>query len=456
MNSNADNVIFKQPYQSRNRKPKMALHKNRQRAVTTITTTKRLSQREALVKLIPRELRDICRIHICRDHRFQPSKKQLIKIMFESCLFKCIEIVFDAFTGFRHKKWKLSKDTIEYLIEVARKRTRPLLPENMYNRDITQRERCFQALREIGCIPWMGRIKLTKYGNKNNNKEEAPKDAGAFSKTQQPRKYGIPVIWGFGSRSDKSARTILYTWFVGDLETGEGVRTACGEPGCVNPTHLYKTTKIGRQQKSEVTIPSTMDKMINAMRNRVLFPMKKTKLTTTTTRSQIQKQAVLPRIGNSSDIEEDEEKEESEYLNLERPIAPVTSLSSLSLSPNKITAGDESDTETDTEWDDYTTDQWLEKLKEYDGFEDCFFSRNTIETGGVGEEQRRNLKRKTNTFLTSNNNDGDGSSSSSNNDDFSDLSYCFSSDSVNKRVRVVCGSGQIRDSEESFDFVRNI
>jgi len=94
------------------------------------------------------------------------------------------------------------------------------------------------SLREIGCVPWMGRWN-----------------------------GGVPAVWGFGSKSLKSAIRVMYEWFVGPIPRGHWVHMACGERGCTNPTHMY-ISKCKRALPAR--IDSTMTRMVEALKTMVL------------------------------------------------------------------------------------------------------------------------------------------------------------------------------------------
>jgi hypothetical protein len=147
------------------------------------------------------------------DNRYPAdTKRQASRLMAESCLEKAWNTAVEYST-----EWGLSAP-----------------PKN---------------LGEVGCVPWMGQWR------------GSPK---------------IPVIWGFGSRSCKSARCVLYEWFVGPIPNGCVVRTMCGERGCVNPAHMrcgrlplspipFSPNPLLPKNPKEVCIASTMAKMVEAL-----------------------------------------------------------------------------------------------------------------------------------------------------------------------------------------------
>jgi len=319
-----------------------------------------------------------------------PTRKQMVKMMLESCLFRSIETVFDAFTGHRHPDWILKPETEAYLESVVLGNTQ---------KGLDREKACREALLDIGCIPWLGKVKMKRGSCDGKKTIPTPRKHSDDSNYVPPRRRGFPVI---SMRSKwTSARALIYLWFVGPLDKRKVVRTRCGEQGCVNPTHLYLTRSRGIQKAKDVVIDSSMDRMVRALRARVLFgelgTKEKNKDPGSASAGPFRRCTIVEQTEQPLDGDENSMYTDStvKILRVHKPHRQViedpvmVELNCMSTNrPNRktrkrkmaISRGDASD-------DEFDANEWLNRLKDYD-----YVVQKEWDSSGAEEEEELDVE----------------------------------------------------------------
>ena len=166
------------------------------------------------------------------------------------------------------------------------------------------------------------------------------------------------------------------------------VRTRCGETGCVNPVHMYKTRSRGVQKQKDVTVASSMDKMVRALRDRVLVGelgssknfygdvVSNGGRIVDVIEAPIDEMVPVVLFNIDDDEEGDEEDEEPSVCYVRAfPIVVIERVLSRRIEkaiPEEVSTGKTVESSSpcgDESEDEFDADEWLERLREYDGFD---------------------------------------------------------------------------------------